>query len=259
MLIMNPMLGVVGSIMPKTPQDLQASRKLLEKATSIEFRLDLLRKNIHDSQVAEALMSAVPDIDHSKPVILTLRSSEQGGPEKITLEEQWGFWQNLHPMLRKRIESPELPIYVDLGYDLIDFGRDKKLPDLFPWMKVGASWHFMDKTPDYASLHEKLSSLQGTKARAFIKLITMAQKSSDVTLVIALFAGRNGGVPLVSFAMGEAGEKSRRECMLWGSTGTYGYVLGFGTTAPGQLSIDELLADPHVSSALRERAKYSKH
>ena len=145
------------------------------------------------------------------------------------------------------ISNPRSNVFVDWSLDLVQHCSDQEPP--FPWKKIGCSWHDFQATPE--NLPVILRSLEATKARAFLKLVTMATCGEDVHRVRALFENRYDKRPLIAFAMGEIGMQSRRECLGWGSAGTYGYIPGSHRTAPGQLSIAELLQDPQVREALK--------
>ena len=238
-----PKFGVIASIAETSPKALLDALLEAELATSIEIRLDSLGSSV--KSVLSLLPTSLPS---NRPVILTLRSKKQGGSEVIDLPEQLIFWDSLPMNLKALIRSPRSRVFVDWGLDLIRH-QHKHLSRLpFPWIKIGASVHCFEKTPE--NLPTLLGQLEASPARAFLKLVTMAKGTGDVERIQALFANRSNPRPLIAFAMGKLGEDCRRKCLGWGSAATYGYVLGHSLTAPGQLSVNELLADPDIQAAL---------
>ncbi len=233
--------GVIASIVePTAPRLVHALSKTLH-AQTCEIRLDCL-----NPYKINHVLAGLPSLI-SMPTILTLRSKEQGGSEVIPLEEQLNFWRTLPKNLCELINRSTSEVFVDWSLDLVQHCSDHEPP--FPWSKIGCSWHDFQKTPE--NLPAILKNLEATKAMAFLKLVTMATREEDLQSLRALFENRQDERPLIAFAMGEIGESSRRECLGWGSAGTYGYIPGHQKAAPGQLSITELLEDPYVQEALK--------
>lgn len=240
--------GVVASVKPTSVAELRSAVSKVPDATSIEVRLDDPGIRTQESliELAEICRSV------GKPVILTLRSIGQGGHKLITTEGHWDFWRGLPKSLRSLIDDGGSCVYLDWGLDLLAHCKCFPKPQLFSWSRVGASWH--DFTGTSQDLSPVMEALVESPAQAFLKLVSKAQNPGAVARIKALFQNRIDPRPLIAFAMGEHGKQSRRDCLSWGSAATFGYIPGEPQTAPGQLSVDELLRSPSVRRMIRSEA-----
>lgn len=214
-----------------------------ELCDTAEIRLDALRPQLFQ------VWAQILQLAQCKPIILTFRSKEHGGHEVISLEERLAFWCGVGGL----VESNGVEMFVDWELDIHEVysksvGGRRFLPS-FPWRQVIASEHDFEGTPTNPG--ELLFRLEDTKAEAFLKLVTRANSERDVERLRMLFDGRGDPRSLASFAMGALGEPSRFECMNWGSCATYGYLEGYGSAAPGQVSVQTLMAHPSVQRARR--------
>jgi 3-dehydroquinate dehydratase I len=96
--------------------------------------------------------------------------------------------------------------------------------------------HDFAATPDTAAL-QKMVDRAVAQGAQIVKIVTMAQTQEDARRL--LHFARSCAVPIVAFAMGEAGRESRIRACEYGSLFTYGYITK--AVAPGQLSAVELL------------------
>lgn len=237
--------GVVASIMVP---DLALLRKALTKAHgahTIEIRLDEIRPNL-DRDIVPIIKSI------RKTVILSLNPRPLAKWDDTTLHERWLSWRTFPKELRQLICDKSSKVFVDWGHELIMWCARERRDPIFTWSKIGVSFHDFTKTPGKEELTSQLSAMRRTKAEAFIKIVTMAKGENDLRIIerVAKTSKDPRGRPLIAFAMGPIGTQSRRECLSWGAA-TYGYVPGFGPTAPGQLSVMELLEDPFLRMTLR--------
>lgn len=207
-------------------------------AHSREIRLESLRDSI------EEVARLVLETQTEQPTILTLRSKGEGGTELIGVDEQLAFWMKIPRKLRQLVNEPESPVFVDFGIDIIQHTIH---PPPFPWRKIGVSRHFMDRTPPNAL--GQLRVLMDTPAGAFIKFVTMATSEEDIPRIRSLYDCQRVPRPFMAFLMGKLGERSRTDCPLWGSAGTYGYIDGFTSAAPGQLPVSTLMSHPNIIQA----------
>lgn len=106
------------------------------------------------------------------------------------------------------------------------------------------SFHDFEGTPD-------VEVLQMALARCFrygadiAKIVTTCRSEEDVAKVESLYSIILEDIPslegkLVAFGMGEAGRKSRVECLRRGAPFTYAALSEEQATAPGQMSISEM-------------------
>lgn len=240
--------GIIASVSPKNAEQLVKALEYTGGANSVEVRLDDLVP-IVDNKIVTAITSI------KMPVIVSMCPIP---PSHIwsdgAIQERWMYWSRLPKKLREAISDPAKEIYADWGQELVEFVLAEHRRFLFPWQKIGISWHNFKETPSTEGLQARLEMMRGLKAEAFIKIATLATRDTDIGKIENLLRNNtrnNGSRPLIAFAIGKLGTASRIECLEWGSAGTYGYVPRFNPTAPGQLSVVELYEDPTVRGALQ--------
>lgn len=237
--------GIIACIMEKTLNGLIMALHKAQQANSLEIRLDLLYASNSSEKLLE-ILAMLPKLIGDKLTILTLGSTERGGRTRISLEDQLKFWQGLPAELAELIQSKDSKVFVDLDLTFIHYVVRKKAKLPFPWEKIGASLHIMDRTPNRQTMLVNLHRLQKVLARAFLKYVTFARKDEDASRIWPLFHKRYGDKrPLIAFAMGACGRNSRFECMIHGSAGTYCFV-NTEEVAPGQVSLETLRNDPRM-------------
>jgi len=194
-------------------------------ADIVELRADCLV-----SADATSLLPIVDDL--KRPLILTLRSPEEGGQSAIDFETRRRFWSSLKGL------PPDSMI--DLELDLVEefsrVGSAESLP--VEWQNVICSHHDFNRTP--GNLPEIFDRLAETPAG----IIKIAVHANDATDCLALFdllerAARKGR-SLIAVAIGQAGVMTRILGPAHGSFLTYGSIDDESGTAPGQLKAVEL-------------------
>ncbi len=105
--------------------------------------------------------------------------------------------------------------------------------------KLIISYHNFTGTPSLDELFQ-IRTLCERKGAAVVKIVTTARTTEDAMRVLSLYNFHKDGhtVPLIAFAMGEAGRFTRLSCLSLGSPFTYCSIDG-AETAPGQYSADE--------------------
>lgn len=105
--------------------------------------------------------------------------------------------------------------------------------------KLIISYHNFTGTPSLDELFQ-IRTLCERKGAAVVKIVTTAHTTEDAMRVLSLYNFHKDGhtVPLIAFAMGEAGRFTRLSCLSLGSPFTYCSIDGV-ETAPGQYSADE--------------------
>ncbi|MGA2508019.1 MAG: type I 3-dehydroquinate dehydratase [Chitinispirillaceae bacterium] len=101
---------------------------------------------------------------------------------------------------------------------------------------VIVSDHDFEKTPDNKSLQLIVDNATAQGAD-IVKVVTTANSEEDAWRLLRFV--KSCTVPIVAFAMGEAGRFSRIKACEYGSLFTYGYINK--AVAPGQLSAEELV------------------
>ncbi len=251
-----PQFGVIATIIVTTFENFLKAWEASGLAHSREVRLDPLLNTEHLIQVLSALPSLI-NKEPSKPVILTLRTDQDGGKDSITPPEQYDLWISMVPNeLRQMIDDPKSKVFVDWPSELIMYVQGQFTVAPFRWEKIGASIHIFEshRVPNTVDGHINMfNALTALPARAFIKYVPVVPEYSDVMLDYlwqALFRFLDLR-PVITFWMSKRGEDSRRICMHLGSDGVFGYIPGFDSAAPGQLSIVELLEDKMVIRAMK--------
>ena len=185
----------------------------VEHADLLEIRLDLLREP-HPGSL-ENLRTL------GKPLLLTLRSTHEGGRDERDPEAARG----------------RLMEFARPG-DWLDWEAVRGAPPLWPAEKRVISRHIPGAaTAD--DLRNELAALRGYPAR-FYKLIFTARTLQDnLNARAALSHAQADAIPLACFAMGELGVPSRLLALSWGSAAVFGSAPGESdAAASGQLPVD---------------------
>ena len=105
--------------------------------------------------------------------------------------------------------------------------------------KLIISYHNFTETPSLDELCQ-IRTLCERKGADVVKIVTTAHSTEDAMRVLSLYNIRKDGptIPLIAFAMGEAGRFTRLSCLNLGAPFTYCSIDG-AETAPGQYSADE--------------------
>jgi 3-dehydroquinate dehydratase/shikimate dehydrogenase len=205
-----------------------ATVRAADNADLIELRLDGLQpQELRD--VSTKLKNLINSI--SRPVILTLRSSEEGGYRPLTKTQRQTFWQEY-------VESNAalFDIELDLVTELTNSDGDDQ-PD---WSRVICSRHYFHEAPN--QLEDVYEQMAFTPAR----ILKLAINANDIVDCIDLFkllerADREQR-DLIAIAMGDAGVITRILGPSRGSFLTYGAAEVEKGTAPGQILASELRA-----------------
>lgn len=184
----------------------------------IEVRVDAL-PTIDIEKLKEIIDQA------TKPILLTLRSKEQGGEWVGSVDE----------MEKQLLQLAQLnPDYIDIEQTLpSSFIEEiqKKYADI----KIVLSYHNFDSTPK--DLEGILDSMRRTTADLY-KVVTTANSTIDALRVL-LFSRRSGG-DVIALAMGERGEITRILASVVNTPWTYAALSEKELTAPGQLTVEKL-------------------
>jgi 3-dehydroquinate dehydratase/shikimate dehydrogenase len=204
---------------------------------------DILRDMAEASKVADIIEVRLdyiknPDLKRilerrTKPVIITNRPAREGGRFEGSEEE--------------RIAALKLAIqlqadYVDIEHDSIQHIRRDTVHRVPT--KLIVSYHNFRETPDnLISIYQKLSQYGAD----IIKIVTYANTITDNIKIYRLL--QEAQAPLISFCMGEYGIISRILYKRFGSYLTFAALQKGKESAPGQITIHELL---HVYRAQKQ-------
>lgn len=205
--------------LPDTDSCLAALRELAPNIGMAELRLDLMR-----SFDLARLINEAPC-----PLIITCRPAREGGQFKGSEAERLYI-------LRQAVELR--CDFVDVEWDSVSMlGGMRRTTTKFI-----VSRHWLDEMP--ATLVPMYKRLR--RCADVVKLVGRASHPSEILPVLKFL--HQSDSPVIGMAMGEAGELTRllapcfKQCLL-----TYGAASTLSATAPGQLTIDEMVQLYHLN------------
>jgi len=205
-----------------------AVERAAEAADLIELRLDCL----DDVEAASRAVEVEDARSFGRPLILTLRSAEQGGHSSVDYEGRRRFWSSLKP--------PAADCLFDLEYDLVqDLSSAASLHPLdADWKQVICSHHdFKGVPPDLEKIYEAIAATPA----GIIKIAVQANDAIDCLPIFNLLErARREHRELIAIAMGPAGIITRVLGPSRGSFLTYGALDDENATAPGQPTAKQL-------------------
>ncbi|OLE53629.1 MAG: shikimate dehydrogenase [Acidobacteria bacterium 13_1_20CM_3_53_8] len=198
----------------------------------VELRLDYLG----GGELAEALES-LNELLKTRPcpVILTMRPAEQGGFHEFDNFNRIVFWDE-HFLFNK----PDVD-FADIELDLALFFRQREgegWQGLLDWSRVICSYHDFRGVPD--DLDEIYETISRTPARV-MKIAVHARDAVDCLPVFHLLErGAREGREIIAVAMGQAGLATRILGTSRGSFLVFASSDNEHSTAPGQVTAEEL-------------------
>ena len=214
-------LAEVAAVLPKAP-DL------------LEWRVDFYAA-LGDAQAVIDTARAIRAAAGPTPVLFTRRSVHEGG-QPITVAEA------VVVRVHEAVCAARCVDMVDweMSSDAADFARLRAATRANELLLV-ASYHNFQATPDAAWLTAKFAEAERRGADV-AKVAVMPQGPQDVLTLLAAThaASQTVALPLISMAMGAYGSLSRMVGWAYGSTVTF--AVGKGSSAPGQVPIEELRA-----------------
>lgn len=212
---------ITGKIDPNTIK--KAAR---DGADLIEVRVDTFGDKelgrISESFGALASLAS----DSPLPVILTIRSSREGGEREMTDSARLALFTSLIPFAD--IVDIELSSARILDRVVAIARRHRKM--------VLVSHHDFSKTPTAARLSD-IAARSRAAGADIVKIAATAKKAADLKRLAALVAGSSD---MIVIAMGAGGAVSRVFFPFIGSMVTYASI--GKSTAPGQMGLAELRA-----------------
>src|SRR5258708_6413971 len=206
-----------------------AIARAAEVADIVELRLDCLE----DNEREKALTYLHDYLNRAgTPVILTLRSAEQGGHTTSDFETRRHFWTSLIKVSRSA--------FIDLELDMVlGFTAEEPAVELsINWSRVICSYHDFGGVP--SDLDQLYARMAATPAR-ILKIAVQADDATDCLPVFRLLEhAQREGREMIAIAMGQAGLMTRILGPSRGSFLTYGSFDNENSTAPGQVSASEL-------------------
>jgi len=203
-----------------------AAERAAEVADLIELRLDCL----DDVEAAARVLDDARSLE--RPLILTLRSAEQGGHTSVDYKGRRRFWSSQ--------KAPTTDCLFDLEYDLVrDLSLGASLHSLeSDWKYVICSHHdFKGVPPDLEKIYDAIAATPA----GILKIAVQANDAIDCLPIFKLLErARREHRELIAIAMGPAGIMTRVLGPSRGSFLTYGALDDENATAPGQLTAKQL-------------------
>jgi 3-dehydroquinate dehydratase I len=198
----------------------------------VEWRVDFFEPIARAHDVVDAAR-ALKSIFGETPLIFTRRSTKEGG-RPVPIPE---------PQVLELYDTVCGSGCIDLvDYELSnpqgDVGRVREVARRHD-VKLILSFHDFERTPAADVLRQMF--VDAERAGADVAKVAVMPKSLDDVLTLlsaTLEADRLLGIPLLSMSMGAYGSLTRMCGWMFGSTLTF--AVGKGSSAPGQVPIDEL-------------------
>ena len=214
-------LAEVAAIVPKKP-DL------------LEWRVDFFQA-IGDPQAVIDTALAIRATASGIPVLLTRRSASEGG-QPIAVGEA--------AVVAMYVAACEAGCVEMIDYELSNAPDDfATLREVSRAAGIGliASYHNFECTPDAATLDARFAAAERAGADV-AKVAVMPKCEGDVLELLAATSRARAALnlPLISMSMGGVGSLSRVMGWVYGSAASF--AVGQRSSAPGQLSIEDLRA-----------------
>lgn len=214
--------AVCGAVQGKSVREMErvVALALRKGADLVELRMD----GLEDKGGWQKMLK------DNLPFIFTNRPKREGGTFSGTEEERLGI-------ILEAIEK-QVPC-VDVEFSTPKSLRDRVVATARrEGVTVLMSWHDLTGTPPIGVLKEMARKMERAGGD-LIKVVTTARDPSDAVRVLDFLVEVQDAisVPVVSFAMGEAGRITRIASLMLGSPFTYASV--GRPTAPGQLDVAE--------------------
>ena len=207
----------------------QSARKL--GADILELRVDMLERGYHTGEKVSAVIRQLKK-EVKLPVILTIRSSNEGGMAKISDDSRLDIF-------REAISETDL-VDIEISSDRIN----SKVIELAKTRnkKVILSFHNFEKTPTLPYLKNQAEKAWDMGCD-ILKIAAMANNMEDVRRLLN-FCSIWEKTKISVMSMGYLSEMSRLAGFLFGSCLTYGFI--DQPVACGQLSVKDLVKYYHI-------------
>jgi 3-dehydroquinate dehydratase/shikimate dehydrogenase len=193
----------------------------------IEVRLDCLEP--HELESGTGWITKLLQ-DARCESILTLRPLQQGGRRSLDDETRQGFWSGAI------FSESFFDVELDLAEKINSAEHAPSLP--IDWSRTICSHH------DFAGVPAKLDQIYDRLANTPARILKIAVQANDATDCLPLFhlleRARTDGREMIAIAMGPAGLATRILGPSRGAFLTYASLEEGSTTAPGQITANEL-------------------
>ncbi|MDQ3132374.1 MAG: shikimate dehydrogenase [Acidobacteriota bacterium] len=192
-----------------------------ELADIIEIRFDCLNPN----EIRQVWNSPVSD----KEEICTFRPKEQGGKRNLSKNERLEFWQ-----------SGNVTDWVDFEMDLYEMNA------VWNHRNIICSHHdFTGVTENLDKVYDKMKAANAQLNNANNDVLKIAVFADDITDSLTVWKllerTKKDNTEIIPIAMGEAGKWTRILGLAHGAFMTYASLDSGQETAPGQISVKDLI------------------
>lgn len=196
----------------------------------VEWRIDHFESVQEKSMVAE-LSQKIKSVCN-KPLLITFRSSKEGGVLEVSDEEYFQIYEDV--VENGNFELLDIELFMP-AIDVDNLIKKCHEKDVF----VVLCNHDFNATPTKDEIMKRLESMEA-KGADICKIAVMPNNPADVlTLLEATYERyQEAKVPLITMSMGDLGMVSRLSGEAFGSSATFG-ALG-EVSAPGQMPVDDL-------------------
>lgn len=195
-----------------------------------EWRIDFYDKVEEIGEVSK-LSYKVKEVI-KKPLLVTFRSSKEGGVLEITDEKYFDIYKDVVENSCADLLDVELFMPEKEVEEIVSAAHNKGI-------KIVMCNHDFDDTPEKDEIVKRLTSMSQKNAD-ICKIAVMPNNEDDVLTLLAatLESKKSIDRPLITMSMGALGMVSRVSGEVFGSTATFGAAKK--ASAPGQVPVDEL-------------------
>ena len=231
---------IAAPVIGKCEEDVLSDAVLLRKENPdiVEWRADFYweEDGLKDFSLIMSTAKKLRIFLEDIPLIFTIRSAEEGGNAKVTLE--------VYESIIREISKKSFADAIDI--EIFKFsGQEERLERLVDDVRKSGltiimSNHDFEKTPSIEEMMKRLQMMEAAGAD-LAKLAVMPRERQDVMdLMNATFlADQTLEIPLITMSMGELGKPSRVSGSVTGSCLTFS-AKGKSLSAPGQISIEKI-------------------
>lgn len=221
----------------RSKKELQEELKLLKKTKYdlAEWRADFFSHVLNKLEVIETATYIRTNIDKTKPIIFTFRTSKEGGNKNIEYNKDY------YVDINKSLIESRITDIIDIEL----FTGEKEVKYLIKKAKENniktiISNHDFNRTPKEKEIIlrlKKMQSLGGDLAK--IAVMAKTKKDSIALLKATLeVSEKDNSIPIITMAMGEYGIITRLSGEIFGSAMTFGSLKK--ASAPGQIKAEKL-------------------
>ncbi|MCI6088590.1 MAG: type I 3-dehydroquinate dehydratase [Absicoccus porci] len=198
----------------------------------VEWRVDWF-EGVFDFDQVKDVAQALRDVLQDTPILFTFRTAKEGGEKAIEPEAYVELNQNIAKTGLVDLVDVEAFTGDDYVAQIIEVAHQNNV-------KVVASNHDFDKTPDQADIVSRLRKMQEQGAD-IPKIAVMPNNKKDVMTLLAAteeMATNYADRPIITMSMAGTGLISRLCGEVFGSAATFGAV--GKVSAPGQMNAEDL-------------------